>query len=100
MKGKLLTEDKAIHKRWSYTITNQQEAHQLVVQAKRCATQIRPKAVGGGIFGHFSNFDKCRLEVAGDVISDKPMGPDVLNNHVKFGDHHNNRSREIAPEAV
>ena len=33
------------------------------------ATEIRPKAVGGGIFGRFSNIDECRSEVAGDVIS-------------------------------
>ena len=44
-------------------------AHQLVVQAKSHATKIRPKAVGGGIFGRILNFDKCRSEVAGDVIS-------------------------------
>ena len=46
-----------------------QETHQLEGQAKRRATQIRPKAVGSDIFGRFSNFDKCRLEVDGDVIS-------------------------------
>ena len=28
--------------------------------------EIRPKAVGCGIFGRLSNFDKCRPEVAGD----------------------------------
>ena len=38
-------------------------------QAKYRATKIRFKAVGGGIFGRFTNFDKCRSEVAGDVIS-------------------------------
>ena len=38
-------------------------------QAKRHVTKIRPKAVGGGMFGHFSNFGKCQSEVAGDVIS-------------------------------
>ena len=69
-------------------------------QAKRRNTQIRPKAVGGGIFGHFSNVDECRLEVAGDVISGKLMGPDVSDNRVKFGDSRDNLSREIAPEAV
>ena len=30
--------------------------------------EIQPKAVRCGIFVHFSNFDKCRPEVAGDVI--------------------------------
>ena len=30
-----------------------QETHQLVGQAKRRATKIRPQAVGGGIFGRF-----------------------------------------------
>ena len=55
-------------------------------QAKRRATQIRPKAVGGGIFGRSSNFDKCRLELAGDVISGRFMGPDASDNCVKVGD--------------
>ena len=33
--------------------------------------EIRHKAVGGGIFCRFSNFDECRPELArGDVISD------------------------------
>ena len=31
----------------------EQDVHQLVGQAKRRATQIRPKAVEGGIFGPF-----------------------------------------------
>ena len=30
--------------------------------------KIRPKAIGSGTFGRFPNFDKCRSEVAGDVI--------------------------------
>ena len=38
-------------------------------QAKRRATNIQPKAVGSDIFGYFPNFDKCRSEVAGDVMS-------------------------------
>ena len=45
----------------------QEEPHQLVEQAKRRATKIRPKA--GGIFARFSNFDVCRPDVADDVIS-------------------------------
>ena len=52
-------------------IANQQqeEAHQLVGQAKRHATEILHKVVGGGIFDRFfSNFEKCRPEVADDVI--------------------------------
>ena len=31
-------------------------------------SKIRPHAVGSGIFGRFPNCDKCRSEVAGDVI--------------------------------
>ena len=38
-------------------------------QAKRRATKIRPQTVGCGIFGRFANFDKCRLEVADEVLS-------------------------------
>ena len=41
----------------------------MVGQAKLRATKIGPKAVGSGIFGYFPNFDKCRSEVADDVIS-------------------------------
>ena len=37
-------------------------------QVKRRAPKIRPKAVGGGIFGRVSNIDKCRSEIAGYVI--------------------------------
>jgi len=48
---------------------HEQDAHQLVGEAKRRATKIRPKALRSGIFSHFPNFDKCRSEVAGDVIS-------------------------------
>ena len=48
---------------------NKQDAHQLVRQAKRRATKIRPKAVGSGTFGRFANFDRYRSEAAGDVIS-------------------------------
>ena len=77
-----------------------QEAHQMVRQPKRRATQIQHKVVGGGIFDRFSNFDKCRLEAAGDAISGRLMATDVPDNRVKFGDPHNNFSREIAPEAV
>ena len=37
-------------------------------QAKRRATKIQPKAIGGPIFGRFSNFDKCRPGVGGDIV--------------------------------
>ena len=50
-------------------------------QANRSATKIRPQAVEDGIFGRFSNFDKCTLKVASDVISGVAMeyvGVDVL----------------------
>ena len=85
---------------YPYKITIKQEAQQLVGQAKRRATQIRPKAIGDGIFDRFSNFDKSRLEVASGVISSRLMGPDVPDNRVKFVHPRNNLSREIAPEAV
>ena len=48
---------------------NKQKGYQLVGPAKRCTTNIRPKADGGDIFGGYSNLDKCWLEVPGDVIS-------------------------------
>ena len=40
----------------------------MVGQEKRRATEIRPTAVESGIFGRFPNFDKCRSEVAGNII--------------------------------
>ena len=42
--------------------------------------EIRPKVVGCGIFSRFSNFDKCRPEVAGDISSGRALyyvGTDV-----------------------
>ena len=51
------------------TVAVKQDAHQLVGQAKRRSTKIRPQAVGGGICGRFFNFNKCQSEVAGDVLS-------------------------------
>ena len=44
-------------------LETKEDAHQLVGQAKRRSTKIRPKVVGSG-FGRFANVDKCRLEVA------------------------------------
>ena len=35
-----------------------------------CSPEIRPEAVTSSIFDRFSNFEKCRPEVAGDAISD------------------------------
>ena len=46
-----------------------QESHQLVGQAKRRATKIRPYTIGGSIFGRFSNFDICRPQEADNVIT-------------------------------
>ena len=51
----------------------------------------------------FLTFDKCRFEVAGDVMSVGHMGPDVPNNRAKLGDPRLNLrvnlSREINPGA-
>ena len=46
--------------------------------------KIEPKAVQCGIFGRFSNFDNCRPEVAGDVIS----GAALDNGFVVFNVRH------------
>ena len=42
-----------------------------------CSGEIRSKAVYSGIFFRpfFSNFDQCRSELAGDVISGMAVGP-------------------------
>ena len=54
--------------------------------AKRSDTKIRPKAVGDGIFGCVSNFDKCRLKVTGEVISFVAIVQVGMDVCVKFGD--------------
>ena len=48
--------------------------------------EIRPKAVGCSIFGHFPNFDKCRPEIADDVISGMTLGYVGVDVRAKFGD--------------
>ena len=73
----------------------QQDAHHLVGQAKRCIVKIRPKPVGGGFSGRFSNFGKCRSEVAGDVMSGVFVDPTGVNALVKFGYSRSNRARDI-----
>ena len=45
------------------------DAHQLVRQEKRHATKSRPKAIKGGSVSRFSNFGKCRPEVADELLS-------------------------------
>ena len=55
-------------------------------QAKRRATKIRPRAVGGYIFGRFANFEKCRPEVADDVISGLASDYFGMDVRVKLGD--------------
>ena len=55
-------------------------------QAKRRTTKIRPKPLEGSIFGCFWNFDKCRPEVADDVISSIPVEPVGMDVLVEFGD--------------
>ena len=59
--------------------------------------EIRPKAVGGGIFGRFSNFDKCRLEVAGDVIPGEVVEYVSTDVVAKVGDSKLNTGRIIRP---
>ena len=50
--------------------TTKQDTHQFVGQAKRCTTEIRPPNPPQVTFSDiFSNFDKCRPEVAEDFIS-------------------------------
>ena len=60
--------------------------------------EIRPKAVGCGIFGCTLNLDKCQTGVANDVISGSFRRPIVPNKHVKFGGPHTKSSQEISPE--
>ena len=49
---------------------------------------VGPKAIEGGIFGRFSKFHMCRLEVAGDVMAGAvvdQVGMDVHVNVVILG---------------
>ena len=67
----------------------------LVGQAKRRATKIRPKAVGSGTFGRFPNFDKCRSEVSGDVLSGAAVHYVVMDVRSTFGESVLNSGRII-----
>ena len=58
------------------------------------------KALGCGIFGRLSNFDKCRPEATDSVISSRFVTPFVLEKCVKFGDPSLKHSPEIPPDAV
>ena len=67
----------------------------MVRQEKRRATKIRPKATAGGISGRFSNFKKCRTEVAYDVISNVATEYAGVDVRVKFDDFTLNIDRII-----
>ena len=64
-------------------------------QAKHCDINARPKAVGDEIFGRFSNVDKCRPEVADDVIARAAVGGLGLDVRAKFDDPRLNNYRII-----
>ena len=49
----------------------------------------------GGIFGRFSNFKKCRLEVAGDVISSVAVDYVGMDVGATFGESGLNTCRII-----
>ena len=63
----------------------------LLGQAKRHHTKIRPKAIGGGIFRPFSSFDKCRPKAAGDVMSGVAVDYVGMDVNIKVGDSTLNR---------
>ena len=68
----------------------------LVILAKNHSRETLPEeAVGGVIFGPFSNVNNFRPAIYNDVIScvvvNQPMGVKVS---VKFGDSRSNRSRD------
>ena len=58
----------------------------MVGQAKRRATKLRPKTLGGGIFSPFSNVDNFRPEIFEDVQSGVVVEPVGMKVSVKFGD--------------
>ena len=55
--------------------------------------EIWPEAVG--IFGHFSNNDRCQPEVAGDVISVMAAEYVGMDIRAKIGDSSSNSSGDI-----
>ena len=54
--------------------------------------EITLEAVGGVIFGRFSNVDNFRPKVVWDVISGVVVEPIGLDVHAKFGDSMSNCS--------
>ena len=64
-------------------------------QAKRRTTKIRPKADGSGIFRRFPTLDKCRPEVAGDVISGVAVGYVGMDVRATFGESALNSGQTI-----
>ena len=65
-------------------------------QAKRRATQIRPKGAGSDIFDRFPNFDQCRSEVTGDVIPGAAVDYVGMNVPATFGESGLNSGRIIS----
>ena len=62
---------------------------------QRCIILNANKAVECGIFGRFSNLDKCQLEAAGDVISGKALDNVGTDDPAGFGDSRSNTGRII-----
>ena len=67
----------------------------MVGKTKRRATKKRPKAVESGIVGRFPNFDKCRSEVVGDVMSGVAVHYGGLDALSTFGESRLNYGRII-----
>ena len=78
-----------------YEISKNKKPINWLILVKRRATKFRPKAVGGGIFSSFSNFDKCRPEIDGDVISRVVVDHIGVDLRAKFGDSGLNSGRII-----
>ena len=69
--------------------------YNFVIPRLNSSEEIRPKAVGGSIFGRFLNFDKCRPEVASDVISGVALFYVGMGVRAKFGDSRLNSGQII-----
>ena len=52
-----------------------------------CIILNADRAVGNGIFGRFSNLNKCRLEAAGDVISGVVLDYVSMDVPASFGEY-------------
>ena len=75
---------------WGWPSPGSVGPYKILLSRVNRSEEIRPKAISCSIFSRFSNFDKCRPEVAGDGAALNDVGVDV---HPKLGDSRLNNGR-------